>query len=1039
MQGTEDCRTTDLNRHLEKFSVGILFFNGPELRVRKCNSEALKILGLSSEAEILNKPLDNLLPELPKKLMDAARKVSQEVPVYEAANMPINKTEKTVKCIVISNPGITFSGALVLIDEATEALQHRLYETLIRLFHVIWSSSFKNESEFLKYVVEKFHYRAGFPAVVAGEADSEYEVFLPLAVKAESQEISKIFTSIPIKIKKDGEGVICAAYQRKEPILAADVQHDPKQGEWREYYQKYGAEGIAAIPLIVEDNVKYILVLYGRSKDIFTEKYRKLYKDIQTLLSLALEHIRLSIEREHISNLYNLLYRITSLSLRIDKAEDLLDALPDLFNKYLKTSIAILFTVKDNKLKLKKYAIQKELFKRIVFKISTTLVDRDIDSLPEELNTTKALTEKKLSFRSTVRTFHLIQSLNDTSDIAEFTAAHTLLLSHGIRTSGAFPIVKKGEVVAVVVIFSETENFFTPKVRELMELLREEIEFFLFNIETQKFNKLLLKALDTGFDFVSILDANFRFIYVNKSFSERSGYAPEELIGKHHSIFSSKVHSKEFTENFYKTLTSGKAFSDYMVYRIKNGTLVKCYVTIIPYKDNGKITHYICVGKDVTKDEDFLRETIKFVYYDPVTQLPNLKQFTNEVQKYTEENLEHHEKSMALLAIVDPGNFGMINQVYGFEAGNYLLKEIGQRVKGSVYKSDLVGRMESDAIAIFLKDLKNLEAGIFTVERILNSLSNPFKLPNGQQIHIEFRTGISVFPHDGTSAKEIMDAARAALTEAKNSNVRMAIYSPKLREKSRKALQIRNEIIAGIKKKKFTFLYQPIVDVQGRIRAAECLVRWRKGSEILTPGTFLPYIKGTRLAIYLEEYLTKIFLERLKSMYPVLLQKDVRLSFNISPDAFQRSIFTKLISEQLRKDKRIGRCMTIEITEESFLKSEKKVLEFIETCKESQVKICIDDFGTGYSALGYLVDLPVDIMKLDLTLTRNACKNERAYKIVEAVVSFCRGTGITVVAEGIETPEQFETMKKLGCELFQGYLFYKPMDKGSFLELLENA
>lgn len=390
-----------------------------------------------------------------------------------------------------------------------------------------------------------------------------------------------------------------------------------------------------------------------------------------------------------------------------------------------------------------------------------------------------------------------------------------------IHSVCSIPITQNNQVKYILYLNDTTPNSFSKDYLHLLEEIQLDLSFTLDRFEEQKFLQMIQLAVDSGFEFIVITDENFNIVYVNDKALSISEYTRKELLGAHHSIFSSKTHTKEFAKHFYKTLTSGLPYSNFMKFKTKSGRILDFYVNIVPFKQNGKITNYISVGK-LIDEENILEQLEKILYTDPITNLPNYRSFQIMLDRFLEIALP--ENTIGAIAVINPISFSSINQAFGFEKGNEILRLIGERLKNNLYSYDIIAKLESDRFGVVIKDLKSEEDLLVIVYRLLEELSKPYTVSN-QSISISFNIGLSLTPKDGTVSSELLDKANTALQDAREKGEnQIGFFRKEIEDKALRTLKLKADLELAVLNKEFVAFYQPYVDKNKNIKGAEALM-----------------------------------------------------------------------------------------------------------------------------------------------------------------------------------------------------------------------
>ncbi|RMD45198.1 MAG: GGDEF domain-containing protein, partial [Aquificota bacterium] len=345
-------------------------------------------------------------------------------------------------------------------------------------------------------------------------------------------------------------------------------------------------------------------------------------------------------------------------------------------------------------------------------------------------------------------------------------------------------------------------------------------------------------------------------------------------------------------------------------------------------------------------------------------------------------------------------------------------------------------RIGGDEFGLIIKKVSQKENILKEIEKIKGTVKNPFIIEN-QKIYIFINIGISFYPKDGKTKEELIAAAEAALKESKKigSNT-FEIYNPLMKKENFEFLTLENELRNAVKNEEFRLFFQPIVELRtGKIVGAEALLRWfspKRG--LVSPLTFIPILEETSL---IHEVGNFVFYEAAK--YAKKWEKSgIYISVNISPS---QVVLGNLLETAIKSTEFFSldpSRLVIELTETVLMENLNKSKEEIERLNRYGIKMFIDDFGTGYSSLSYLKNLPFYAVKIDRSFIKDIPEDEDDIKISKAIINLAHSLDKKVVAEGIETKEQFEYMKALDCDFGQGYLFSKPVSPEEFDKLLRS-
>ncbi|WP_035586844.1 EAL domain-containing protein [Hippea jasoniae] len=747
---------------------------------------------------------------------------------------------------------------------------------------------------------------------------------------------------------------------------------------------------------------------------VFVDLSRDITKEIRQL-----EQIKF------LSNIYSTLSEINQLIVHSKSETEILKELPKIVVKHAKFDAAFVGLVEDNYLDVAYSYAKNESEKEFIEFIEDHLSKLKakgvgINNYNREIPAVKALLKKGVYSAEQM-------------EVVNFKPFDRAVDKYNLKSCFAFSISKKDKIIGTLVGYTKNEKLLNKNVMRLLEEAMGDIEFALNKIEDEKWNRIVNFAINKGFSFVVIMDENFNIVYVNEAVSRLSGYSKDELIGRHHSIFSSHDYSKRFVELFYETLKSGKTFSSVMKYKRKDGSLIYTHTTIVPYAENGRIKYYISVGKDLSEERKLREKIEKLQTLDSITELYNRESFETLSKRFL--NRATYEGFFGALFVLNTISFSKINQLYGYSIGNSVLKEIASRLKSTVRGYDIVARIEADKFAVLAKDLTDEKSAESVAIKIMNNLAKPYRVGH-ELININFAVGVSLFPKDGKTTDELLKNAMVALKYGSKGIKSVSFYSEDLERSFLKRLKIEMSLKDALKNKEFVMYYQPYFSRDGKVAGAEALIRWIKDGKVIPPAEFIGVLEESELIEDVEKYVVEYVLNTLKK----LKNKNIKLvpiSINLSPRSFNSSRIAEFLENICEVYSIEPSLINIEIVERTFLSNIEYAKSIIEKLKTKGFKFSIDDFGTGFSSLSYLPRLPVDFLKLDISFVRRIVSDSQVQAISKGIITIAKDLGIKTIAEGVEEKQQEEILKKMGCTYCQGFLYAKPLDEAGFIEFLK--
>lgn len=523
--------------------------------------------------------------------------------------------------------------------------------------------------------------------------------------------------------------------------------------------------------------------------------------------------------------------------------------------------------------------------------------------------------------------------------------------------------------------------------------------------------------------------------YVSPAVEKITGYTRKSyLLGKKE--WTDVIHPDDLKnyQNYQRKLTQGKII--HHEYRIRTASGQVKWVedkTLPILKDGGKLVRLNGFIQDVTERKKN-EEKIHFIaFYDYLTELPNRRSFDQELKKAILHAQAHCQKFALLYLDID--RFKLINDTLGHEIGDLLLKSISKRLTALVEPNSLF-RLGGDEFAILQYNMTD-KSPIYFGQEILMEIERPFHI-KGYDINISTSIGVSIFPDDGVTLKKLQMNSDVALFRAKElgkNNVQF--FTNSLNSKSLKLFNLENDLRKAIKEEQFILNYQPRVDaISGEVIGAEALIRWvHPKLNVVSPGEFIPIAEETGLINEITYWVLESVCKQIKQ-WELEGCRLVPISINLSARTLMKSDLVRKIESYLTSFSIPPQLIEIEITEDSLIRNESIGFSVVNQLKELGISISLDDFGTGYSSIGYLKKLTVDYIKIDRSYIKEIHDNNEDLTIVQSIILLAKGFKSKIVAEGVETHEQWDLLRKLDCHCIQGFLFSKPMPVEEFGKLL---
>ena len=535
-------------------------------------------------------------------------------------------------------------------------------------------------------------------------------------------------------------------------------------------------------------------------------------------------------------------------------------------------------------------------------------------------------------------------------------------------------------------------------------------------------------------------DENGRFTYCSGGVHEVLGYYAHEMVGR--TIFDFLAPSEAaYREYLQDELFRKKApIRNLEIWNLhKNGQLVGLLISGTPvFTNEGKFLGYRGLYRDITERKKAEEEIRRMAYYDRLTGLPNRTFLMN----HLENTLKRMEKGPEMLAVlfIDLDRFKNVNDNLGHDVGDRLLQQVAERLKKSIRQGkDILARLGGDEFIVLLNECHSREIIVEVCQRIFENLEEPFNL-NGYYFFVTCSIGIAIYPEDGTNVQMLMKNADTAMYRSKNhGRNRFAFYDPDMELISIAEMQLENNLHRALERGEFFLEYQPQVNAfSGELIGLEALVRWNSPELGAVPSTrFIPIAEESGLIIPIGEWVLKTVVEQMvawkKEGLPLL-----RVSVNVSATQIRNGNLAEVCTAIVREAGLDPSLLELEITESAFMGDDALIFETLQTLKEAGFSIALDDFGTGYSSLSSLKHFPLDTVKIDQSFIKDLTTDPVSNGIVSAIILMVRTLKLRAVAEGVETKEQLEELRKYQCEGIQGYLFSQPLSAEKIADLLQN-
>lgn len=549
---------------------------------------------------------------------------------------------------------------------------------------------------------------------------------------------------------------------------------------------------------------------------------------------------------------------------------------------------------------------------------------------------------------------------------------------------------------------------------------------------------LLAEVFEHAGEAIVVTDAENRIVSVNRAFTNLTGYALDECLGRNPRFLSAERSTPEEYAAMWRALREEGQWQGEIWDKRKDGSCYPKWLTISTLKDaNNELTHYIGSFTDISERKLAEQNVHYLAHHDVLTDLPNRFSLHQKLEQAVA--TANREQRQLAVMFLDLDHFKRINDTLGHPVGDALLVEVATRLRSCVRESDIVARLGGDEFVVVMTELaEGVAYGIpVLVRKIIGQLSEPYRI-GGRELHVTPSIGVSVFPMDGDDVDTLMRNADTAMYHAKAQGRRnFQFFTAAMNTAAEERLELENALRASIERGEFVLHYQPQVDMStGRIIGLESLVRWRHPRMgLLAPDRFIPLAEESGLIEPLGQWILDEVCRQLRDLVR-LGYGHLRVAMNVSarqlhdPD-FAARISNSLVAHDIRPDR-----LELEITESLAAELTDSLVVRIADLRAQGVVLSIDDFGTGYSSLSRLKLLPFHQIKLDGSFVRDLETDANNAAICSATIALANGLGLGVVIEGVETEAQLAYLRGLKADIIQGYYFSRPLPAAELLAFM---
>ncbi len=544
-----------------------------------------------------------------------------------------------------------------------------------------------------------------------------------------------------------------------------------------------------------------------------------------------------------------------------------------------------------------------------------------------------------------------------------------------------------------------------------------------------------------------VTDAKGTILRVNRAFEQVTGYSTDEAIGKNPGILHSGRQDADFYRVMWRDIVDTGTWQGEIWNRRKDGEIYPEWLVISAVKDNGgRTTHYVAAFSDITQRKKAEAQIRDLAFYDALTGLPNRRLLMDRAAHALAVSARNRTRGAIMLLDLD--HFKTLNDSWGHDVGDQLLVQVAERLKGCVRERDTVARQGGDEFVILLEDLSPDESAAAAqaetvAAKIIDALDRPYALRGipGSGYHNTPSIGICGFLGHAEPVEILLKHADVALYRAKDAGrntMRMydADMQAELTEKAGIETGLRNALAGD----GFALYYQPLINGARKITGVEALLRWdMPGHGTVPPARFLPVAEETDLVLQVGQWVLEHACAQVAAWSRVPGMEHLVVSVNISARQFRHPEFVRNVESVLEASGANPERLKFELTEGVVLDNVADAVAKMTALHQRGIRFAIDDFGTAYASMIFMKRLPIDQIKIDQSFIKGIEADEGDASIVRTIIDMSRSMDMEVVAEGVEKDAQHVFLREHRCDLFQGYLFGKPMPVGELERVVESA
>jgi diguanylate cyclase (GGDEF)-like protein/PAS domain S-box-containing protein len=463
-----------------------------------------------------------------------------------------------------------------------------------------------------------------------------------------------------------------------------------------------------------------------------------------------------------------------------------------------------------------------------------------------------------------------------------------------------------------------------------------------------------------------------------------------------------------------------------------DGTTLPVHVAVTAVKDGaGNVSGFIAIASDITERKQLMTYLNHMASHDQLTGLPGRTLLRERIAEAIEKAMLHGRK--VAVFVIDLDHFKRMNDSLGHRAGDEIIVGMAERMRQSLRRSDTLGRLGGDEFIVVMPHIATLTDVERCAKRLVDRVSST-AVVGDMEVNLTASVGVCIYPDFAEDVDSLLERADAATYAAKgNGRNQFQVFSEAMLKESQERLSMDTALRHALVREELFLHYQPLVSLTtGRVIGMEALLRWHHPKlGVISPATFIPLAEETGLIVAIGEWALKRSCHQAKALIDEL-GMDLSVSVNLSPRQFEQANLLQVIDQAIEESGLPAKNLQVELTENTLMINSASNLEKLQHIRQLGARVAIDDFGTGFCSFSYLLQYPVDRLKIDQSFVMKAVTEPNAATVVRTIVAMSHHLGIKVIAEGVETPEHLRFLAQRKCDEAQGYYFSRPVAAAAF-------